>query len=88
MGDTGIAFVAAPQIPPRNMNWMKKGMWVRFAKVVFEKYFMRKMKKGISEPIFEKYVLKEALINSSNVVPGQAGTHITQWLAGFPPTRE
>ncbi|HEC19553.1 MAG TPA: NAD(P)/FAD-dependent oxidoreductase [Gammaproteobacteria bacterium] len=58
MGDTGAAFVALPQIPPRNVNWFKKGKWVHVAKVAFEKYFMRKMKKGTSEPIFEKYVLK------------------------------
>ncbi len=58
MGDTGAAFVALPQIPPRNVNWFKKGKWVHVAKVAFEKYFMRKMKKGSSEPIYEKYVLK------------------------------
>ncbi|MFA7095194.1 MAG: FAD/NAD(P)-binding oxidoreductase [Gammaproteobacteria bacterium] len=58
MGDTGVAFVALPQIPPRNVSWMKKGKWVHLAKVAFEKYFMRKMKKGSSEPIYEKYMLK------------------------------
>lgn len=58
MGDTGAAFVALPQIPPRNVNWFKKGKWVHVAKVAFEKYFIRKMKKGTSEPLYEKYVLK------------------------------
>jgi len=58
MGDTGAAFVALPQIPPRNVNWFKKGKWVHLAKIAFEKYFMRKMKTGTSEPIYEKYVLK------------------------------
>ncbi|HHJ13045.1 MAG TPA: NAD(P)/FAD-dependent oxidoreductase [Gammaproteobacteria bacterium] len=58
MGDTGAAFVALPQIPPRNVNWFKKGKWVHLAKIAFEKYFIRKMKKGTSEPIYEKYVLK------------------------------
>jgi len=58
MGDTGAAFVALPQIPPRNVNWFKKGKWVHLAKIAFEKYFMRKMKTGNSEPVFEKYVLK------------------------------
>ncbi len=57
-GDSGIAFVALPQIPPRNVNWFSEGKWVHFAKVAFEKYFMRKMKKGTSEPIYEKYALK------------------------------
>ena len=58
MGDTGAAFVAIPQIPPRNVAWFKKGKWVHLAKVAFEKYFIRKMKKGTSEPLYEKYILK------------------------------
>jgi len=58
MGNTGAAFVALPQIPPRNVNWFKKGKWVHLAKIAFEKYFLYKMKTGSSEPIYEKYVLK------------------------------
>lgn len=58
LGDTGVAFVAMPQIPPRNVSWMKKGKWVHMAKIAFEKYFIGKMKKGSNEPIFEKYILK------------------------------
>jgi sulfide:quinone oxidoreductase len=57
-GDGGIAFVAIPQIPPRNVNWFAEGKWVHLAKIAFEKYFIRKMKKGTSEPIYEKIVLK------------------------------
>jgi sulfide:quinone oxidoreductase len=56
-GDTGAAFVALPQIPPRNVNWFKEGKWVHLAKIAFEKYFIRKMKKGTTEPIYEKYVM-------------------------------
>jgi len=58
MGDTGAAFVALPQIPPRNVAWSKKGKWVHLAKIAFEKYFIRKMKKGTSEPLYERYILK------------------------------
>ena len=58
MGDTGIAFVAVPQMAPRNVNWFSKGKWVHLAKVAFEKYFIYKMKNGSSEPVYEKYVLK------------------------------
>jgi len=58
MGDTGAAFVALPQIPPRNVNWFKKGKWVHVAKIAFEKYFLSKMKSGNAEPVYEKYVLK------------------------------
>jgi sulfide:quinone oxidoreductase len=58
MGDTGIAFVALPQMAPRNLNWMKKGKWVHLAKIGLEKYFLNKMKKGKTEPFYEKAILK------------------------------
>lgn len=58
MGDTGAAFVALPQLPPRNVNWFKKGKWVHLGKIAFEKYFLNKMKTGNTEPIYEKYILK------------------------------
>jgi sulfide:quinone oxidoreductase len=57
MGDTGAAFVALPQIPPRNVTWAKTGRWVHLAKIAFEKYFLHKMRSGTSEPVYEKYVL-------------------------------
>ncbi len=56
-GDTGAAFVALPQIPPRNVNWFGEGKWVHLAKIGFEKYFMHKLRKGTSETIYEKLVL-------------------------------
>ena len=56
-GDSGACFVALPQIPPRNVSWFAEGKWVHLAKVAFEKYFMRKMKRGTSEHLFEKMVL-------------------------------
>jgi sulfide:quinone oxidoreductase len=31
---------------------------VHYAKIAYEKYFMRKMKTGSSEPVYEKYMLK------------------------------
>jgi sulfide:quinone oxidoreductase len=58
MGDTGIAFVAMPQIPPRNVTWAKSGKWVHMAKVAFEKYFLRKVKKGTSDTYLEQSILK------------------------------
>jgi sulfide:quinone oxidoreductase len=57
-GDKGVAFVAIPEIPPRNVNWSSQGKWVHTAKVAFEKYFLHKIRRGISEPIYEKYVLR------------------------------
>ncbi len=58
LSGTGVAFVAMPQIPPRNVSWMRKGRWVHWSKIAFEKYFICKMKKGKSEPFYEKYILK------------------------------
>ncbi|WP_126401502.1 NAD(P)/FAD-dependent oxidoreductase [Blastochloris tepida] len=56
-GDSGVAFVAQPQIPPRNVNWSSSGVWVHNAKIAFEKYFIRKMRRGESEPFYEKAML-------------------------------
>lgn len=58
MGDTGVAFVALPQIPPRNVTWARKGRWVHMAKIAFEKYFLRKVRTGNVDPIYERYILK------------------------------
>ncbi|HYW92450.1 MAG TPA: FAD/NAD(P)-binding oxidoreductase [Gammaproteobacteria bacterium] len=57
-GNTGFAFIALPQIPPRNVTWARKGRWVHLAKIAYEKYFMRKMRKGQFQSIYEKYVLR------------------------------
>lgn len=57
-GDTGAAFVALPEIPPRNVTWAKSGKWVHLAKIAFEKYFLRKIRTGSVTPVFEKYLLK------------------------------
>lgn len=57
-GDTGAAFVALPQIPPRNVTWAKAGKWVHLAKIAFEKYFLRKVRTGSLTPVYETYVLK------------------------------
>jgi sulfide:quinone oxidoreductase len=57
-GDTGAAFVALPQIPPRNVTWSKQGKWVHLAKIAFEKYFLRKVRTGSLTPVYETYVLK------------------------------
>jgi len=56
-GDKGVAFLAQPQNPPRNKNWAAEGKWVHWAKIAFEKYFMRKVRKGKSEPYFEKAIM-------------------------------
>ena len=56
-GDGGVAFVAQPQIPPRNLNWSSEGRWVHYAKVAFEKYFLRKIRRGQAAPVYERIAL-------------------------------
>jgi len=56
-GDEGVAFVAQPQIPPRNVNWAKRGKWVHTAKIGFEKYFLGKVRSGKSETFYENLML-------------------------------
>lgn len=58
MGNTGVAFVALPQNPPRNVAWMKGGVWVHWLKLAFEWYFLRKIRKGSISPVYETYLLK------------------------------
>jgi sulfide:quinone oxidoreductase len=57
-GDSGVAFVALPQIPPRNTNWSSAGKWVHLAKVAYEKYFLHKVRAAKTEPYYEKLVLQ------------------------------
>jgi sulfide:quinone oxidoreductase len=57
-GDSGVAFVAMPQNPPRNVNWASSGRWVHVAKVAFEKYFLHKVRAGTTEPYYEKMVMR------------------------------
>jgi sulfide:quinone oxidoreductase len=65
-GDRGIAFFAEPQIPPRNVNWSSEGRWVHLAKIAFEKYFLRKVRKGEAEPFYEELALKMLRIRKVN----------------------
>ena len=57
-GDTGVAFVALPQIPPRNTNWASRGKWVHVAKIAYEKYFLHKVRAAKTEPYFERTIMK------------------------------
>ncbi len=56
-GDKGLAFVAQPQMPPRNVNWSSSGKWVHLAKIGFEKYFLGKVRRGKSETFYENLAL-------------------------------
>lgn len=44
MGENGAHYLSEPQIPLRNIQWLKQGKWVYQAKVDFEKYFLNKIK--------------------------------------------
>ncbi len=69
-GDTGVAFVALPEIPPRNVTWAKKGKWVHLGKIAFEKYFLHKVRSGSVTPVYETYVLKALGVERLKNGPG------------------
>lgn len=71
-GDGGVAFVAQPQIPPRNVNWSSSGKWVHLAKAAFEKYFLRKVRRGTSEPFYERLALDAMGIGKLKQPPAKA----------------
>lgn len=56
-GDSGVGFVAMPQIPPRNVNWSSRGWHIHLGKIAFEKYFLHKVRSGINEPFYEKTLM-------------------------------
>ena len=62
MGDNGLAFFASPQKPPRNVNWMKKRLWVYLGHVAFETYQLRKVSKGTTATSLEHSILKSLCI--------------------------
>ena len=48
MGDTAAYMQAYPVLPPRQSSHMKKTVWAKWAKLGFEKYFLWKLKHGLS----------------------------------------
>jgi len=58
VADTGdgnsMGFIAIPQIPPRNITLAKKGLMLHWGKIIFEKYFLRKIRTGVAAPFYEK----------------------------------
>ncbi len=49
MGNTAAFMKAYPVLPPRQSSYMKKTVLAKFLKVRFEKYFLWKMKHGLSQ---------------------------------------
>ncbi len=48
MGSTAAFMKAYPVLPPRQSTYLKKAIWAKWLKVRFEKYFLWKMKRGLS----------------------------------------
>lgn len=72
-GDGGVAFVAQPQIPPRNLNWSAQGAWVHYAKIAFEKFFLHKIRRGESEPFYERWIMEQLGIHRLKQSPDGKG---------------
>jgi sulfide:quinone oxidoreductase len=48
MGNTAAFMKAAPVLPPRQESAFKEGKWFKWGKAAFEKYFLWKMRHGLS----------------------------------------
>lgn len=48
MGRTAAYMKASPLLPPRQESVTKKGLWAKWLKIRFERYFLYKMKHGLS----------------------------------------
>ena len=48
MGNTAAFMKASPVLPPRQESITRKGIWAKWMKIGFEKYFLWKMKNGLS----------------------------------------
>ena len=44
LGTDGAALLSEPQVPLRNILWLRQGRWVHQAKVEFEHYFLNKIR--------------------------------------------
>jgi len=71
-GDTGILFLADPVLPnpktgQRRRAIAKRGRWVSWSKIAFERFFLTKMRWGLSVPWFERWGLR--LLGLSLVEP-------------------
>jgi len=48
MGNTAAFMRAYPLLPPRQSSYMKKAVWAKWMKLGFEKYFLWKLRHGLS----------------------------------------
>ncbi|MDA8100988.1 MAG: FAD-dependent oxidoreductase [Nitrospiraceae bacterium] len=49
MGNTAAFMKAYPALPPRQSSFLKKAVWAKWLKVGFEKYYLWKIKNGLSQ---------------------------------------
>lgn len=57
-GGRGAAFFAVPQRPPRNFDKIIEGRLVHVVKRASERYHFRKLRAGVTEPIFERLIFR------------------------------
>ena len=57
-GGKGAAFLAVPQRPPRNIDRIYQGRFVAVVKQAMERYHLRKLRAGVTEPLFERLIFR------------------------------
>lgn len=68
-GKDGAIFLTMPQYPPRRTDLTIHGKIAVTAKIVFEKYFLHKIKTGDTDPAYEKFMLHLIGMDRVRVTP-------------------
>lgn len=84
VGEGGARFLSEPQIPLRNINWLKQGKWVHLAKVDFEKYFLNRIK---LRPNRSAPGMGSSIATTVCSMQSQHNQGGTQWPAAKGPTK-
>lgn len=80
-GNTGIIFIADPVLPnlatgKRRKSVAKKGWWVSWIKSAFEKFFLAKMRLGLSIPWFERWGLQMMGLSLVEPIPDRSNPNL------------
>lgn len=70
MGERGAAYLSAPHLPLRDVNWLRRGRWVFEAKREFENYYIQNVLFGAGEHAHVATLTRRLLERARGRVPG------------------
>lgn len=73
MGERGAAYLTAPHVPLRDINWLRRGRWVFEAKRDFEEFFIHQVLFGASEHAHVTTLVRGLLSQAGKSRPSTGG---------------